>query len=463
MSEAEKSVVKVESVQEVSKQSVQAHLSKTHSDYWKTRVFRQSYTRAGARYECPDYAVKIQFDGRRETFPLKTANKAQASGDAAKIYASLVANGWEPTLAEFKPEIVKERKAGTVGEVIVAASAEATVRPRSLAQYVGAFRQLAAEIAGIGGGKDRFAYRSPAYHEWLAKVDAVPLSDLTPDLVKAWRARRIAAKTDPRERRSAEVSANTTIRQAKALFGAKLIGSIRASVELPLVLPFEGVPVSKLKSRFRPEVSAEWLFNAGTADLAKDRPEEFKALVLCLLAGLRRAEADTLTWPQIDLEEGKVSVRTTEFFAPKSEDGEREIDLSPDAVALFRGFLAAPDKDPVFVLKGGLAKPSCRYQYYRADCAPFRTWQKLTAWLSSKGVHARKAVHTLRKQAGALIHQWHGIEAARAFLGHSDIATTSDFYVGRKPKTTVDFTAHKPKGENVVGFNAGEGKEGGVA
>ncbi len=46
--------------------------------------------------------------------------------------------------------------------------------------------------------------------------------------------------------------------------------------------------------------------------------------------------------------------------------------------------------------------------------------------------------------------------AARAFLGHSDIATTSDFYVGKKPKTTVDFTAHKPNSENVVGFNAGE-------
>ena len=456
MSETKKSGVKSESGQEVAKQSGQAPLSKTHSDYWKSRVLKQSYTRDGERFTCPDYAVRIQFAGRRELFPLGTANKSTAAGKAAKIYASLVANGWGPTLAEFKPEIVKERKAGTVGEVIVAASEEATVRPRSLAQYVGAFRQLAAEIAGVDGGKDRYAYRSPAYGEWLAKVDAVPLSAITPELVKAWRARRIAAKTDPRERRSAEVSANTTIRQAKALFGAKLIGSIRASVELPAVLPFEGVPVSKLKSRFRPEVSAEWLFNVGTTDLAKDRPEEFKALVLCLLAGLRRAEADTLTWSQIDLAEGKVFVRTTEFFAPKSEDGEREIDLSPDAVALFRGFLDASDKDPVFVLKGGPAKPSCRYQYYRADCAPFQTWHKLTAWLSSKGVHARKAVHTLRKQAGALIHQWHGIEAARAFLGHSDIATTSDFYVGRKPKTTVDFTAHKPKGENVVGFNAGE-------
>ena len=157
MSETKKSGVKSESGQEVAKQSGQAPLSKTHSDYWKSRVLKQSYTRDGERFTCPDYAVRIQFAGRRELFPLGTANKSTAAGKAAKIYASLVANGWGPTLAEFKPEIVKERKAGTVGEVIVAASEEATVRPRSLAQYVGAFRQLAAEIAGVDGGKDRYA------------------------------------------------------------------------------------------------------------------------------------------------------------------------------------------------------------------------------------------------------------------------------------------------------------------
>jgi len=424
---------------------------KTSVEYWKTKV-RPRVIRGRKTGEL---YVRFFEAGREAWVCLDTANQVKAAASARDYWVKMKAIGLPALLAELAPD-KKPTKAGTVGEVIVAASKEATVRPRSLAQYVGAFRQLAAEIAGVDGGKDRYAYRSPVYREWLAKVDAVPLSGITPELVKAWRARRIAAKTDPRERRSAEVSANTTIRQAKALFGAKLIGSIRASVELPAVLPFEGVAVSKLKSRFRAEVSAEWLFNVGTAELASDRPEEFKALVLCLLAGLRRAEADTLTWSQIDLAEGKLFVRTTEFFAPKSEDGEREIDLSPDAVALFRGFLEAPDKDPVFVLKGGPAKPSCRYQYYRADCAPFQTWHKLTAWLSSKGVHARKAVHTLRKQAGALIHQWHGIEAARAFLGHSDIATTSDFYVGRKPKTTVDFTAHKPTGENVVGFKASE-------
>ena len=70
------------------------------------------------------------------------------------------------------------------------------------------------------------------------------------------------------------------------------------------------------------------------------------------------------------------------------------------------------------------------YAHYR--CAP--TFDKLIAWLRSKGVTGEKPLHTLRKEFGSLIAQKFGIFAAQQMLGHSDITTTSQHYIEVKEK-----------------------------
>ena len=97
------------SVQEVSKHfdsstEPQGHYGKTDIRYWQTAVFRQSYTRNGLAHRASEWAIKIQHVGRRETFPLGTANRAAAAAKAKNIYLSLHASGWETTLAKFKPK-----------------------------------------------------------------------------------------------------------------------------------------------------------------------------------------------------------------------------------------------------------------------------------------------------------------------------------------------------------------------
>ena len=70
---------------------------------------------------------------------------------------------------------------------------------------------------------------------------------------------------------------------------------------------------------------------------------------------------------------------------------------------------------------------------YRAD----EVFVKLTAWLRVQGVTARKPLHEMRKELGALITQEHGIYAASRTLRHSNVATTAGHYAEKKERTTV--------------------------
>ena len=75
------------------------HFSKSDIRYWQGAVFRQTYTRNWHTFVTKDWAMKVAHEGRRETFPLGKPNKGAAAARARDIYLSLVAVGWESTLA----------------------------------------------------------------------------------------------------------------------------------------------------------------------------------------------------------------------------------------------------------------------------------------------------------------------------------------------------------------------------
>ena len=114
----EKWVLEVlKSVQEVSKQSAGARYGKTDVRYWRKRIFRPSYTRNGSRCSVGHYAVKLQYAGRRESIPQETANSEIAAQKAREIYLFLKANGWDQTIAKFKPSKRRaDSEIETVGE-----------------------------------------------------------------------------------------------------------------------------------------------------------------------------------------------------------------------------------------------------------------------------------------------------------------------------------------------------------
>ncbi len=159
-------------------------------------------------------------------------------------------------------------------------------------------------------------------------------------------------------------------------------------------------------------------------------PQQYLALFLCLWAGLRRKEADLLLWDQVDFERGQIHVRRTEFFQPKTDESQRDIDLPAGAMEVLHGFKIHRAK---FVLEGSDPNPAATYDYYRCD----RTWRDLHDWLRAKGVTQQKAIHSLRKESGSLIASSYGIEAARQHLGHRDIRTTSAHYVEKKKRVEI--------------------------
>lgn len=422
--------------QEVAKQSGQASPSRFHVDYWKERLYRKTFTRDGVRQEVPEWSVRLQHLGRREAFALASANASTAAVKAKAIATFLEANGWSATLARFKPSMAAKADVCTVGEFLADVGARSHLKPMTVRRYAVKLRKMVADLAKVDAGvkgrakRAKFDYMNGGRKAWLAKIDGQPLDLLTPDVVNAWRNHYVAkAGTDPVARKSAERSAASYLRCARSLFTPDVTAVLH--VKLP-ANPFAGV---KLKDpgpqRYHSEINPEWLLACAGRELRQKEPQQYLALFLCLWAGLRRKEADLLTWEQIDFKQGQIHIRRTVHFEPKTEESQREIDLAPEALDVLRSFKKGSASE--FVLHGAQPNPAATYDYYRCDCI----WRDLNAWLRGKGVRQQKAIHSLRKESGSLIASAHGIEAARQHLGHRDIRTTSSHYVDKKKRVEV--------------------------
>jgi integrase len=411
--------------------------AKTHQDYWKTRIKRCTFTgRDGEKYSPPEYYVRMFHLGRETWFSLDTANQSAATIKARDIYLSLIASGWEATLARFKPSPISKADVCSVGEFLADVGARSHLKPMTVRRYAVKLRKMVADIAKVEAGvkgrakRAKYDYMKGGRNAWLAKVDSQPLNLLTPDAVNAWRNHYVAkAGSDPMARKSAERSAASYLRCARSLFTREVTAMLH--VKLP-ANPFAGV---KLKDpgpqRYHSEINPEWLLACAGDELRLDQPQQYLALFLCLWAGLRRKEADLLTWAQIDFQDGLIHIRRTVYFEPKTEESQRDIDLAPEAIDVLRSFKKGSTSE--FVLDGAQPNPAATYDYYRCDCI----WRDLNAWLRGKGVRQQKAIHSLRKESGSLIASVHGIEAARQHLGHRDIRTTSSHYVDKKKRVEV--------------------------
>ena len=152
--------------------------------------------------------------------------------------------------------------------------------------------------------------------------------------------------------------------------------------------PFAGLKLRDPGAqRYLSEISPEWLLARADSELRESHPQQYLALVLCLWAGLRRKEADLLTWAQVDAQQRQIHIRRTEHFEPKSDESERSVDLSSPVFDCIWSFKASSDSN--FVLDGAEPDTSATYDYYRCD----KTWRDLNAWLRAKGIKQRKPVH----------------------------------------------------------------------
>lgn len=110
---------------------------------------------------------------------------------ARDIYLSLVAKGWSATLAELAPSrsveaVRSEVGPRTVGNFIAEVERTSNLKTKTFRRYAQYFRMLAAHIQGVKTDASRYNYYGGGLTSWRERVDAIPLSAITPAAVADW-------------------------------------------------------------------------------------------------------------------------------------------------------------------------------------------------------------------------------------------------------------------------------------
>jgi integrase len=424
--------------------------SKSDARYWQGVIYRPTYTTPEGKKEVPDWAVRMQCQGRRGFFVLETPERRQAAAKARDIYLSLKSIGWEQTIQRYNPSqpagtqsieplpvmIEPKFEELTVGKFLIAAKAVSTVDARTIEDYCRAFRTIIANaiLRDYSAEKQKRKEKRLAWHE---KVSAVPLAKLTPEVVAKWKIEYLRrAAGDPVQLRRAKNNVNSTMRKAKSLYSKKLLPLI--GLKVPIANPFEGVAFEPRTSmRYRSGFDFEQIIglamNGSVDGSVSPLPfEQWKIFLLASMAGLRRNEIDKLEWAAFRWDECLISIQATTSFRPKSEESLADVEVDPEFMSLFREYRDKTNGD--FVIYSPVkARTGTKNCHYRAE----KQFRELLQWLRSAGVPGTCAIHTLRKEYGSQMCAKHGIYAASRALRHADIHITSMHYLDKRERSTL--------------------------
>ena len=413
-------------------------LSKTHADHWFSRLRKRSYLnhKTGTVIEIPDWQVRMKRDGRDGWFNLSTPNQAVAAKKAKEIYTFLEANGWEATLAKYKPRTAPD------GEITVEEFAEV---------YRGSLKRI--EYPPSKPTSERYL-KSLSF--LCRRVNVRQLSNLTAEKVKCFVGDYLAeGRNECRDEGSVKISCNAILRNAGALFSKQMLGEFQ-SAGLSLVNPFVGqklrrVTIKAYSPLKREALDAIWRDAVKLRDgdpeahpparkprgrwqdpdLRKPHPEAHAILLLELGIGLRRNEADKAQWDWFFTDkEGRhyLEVKATPYFMPKSKE-RRVIPVEP---LLYQAIQETRSQVSLFVVGGRLPRiyseeNAPKNLVYRCDLHH----RALASWLRTRhGIEDDKPCHLLRKEFGSYVATSFGLFAAQRMLGHSSPSVTESFYAG---------------------------------
>lgn len=401
-------------------------LSKTHKDYWRARLEKRCYTSAGKLAEVNEWSVRVQHLGKRRGIALGTSNAEAAAVKARDFYLAVCAKGWDAAEAEFNPEMIVRHDDPTVGQFLQEVEAKADLKSKTFRNYSSYFRRIVADIFGLGETSDKFSHRNGKRKAWVEKVDKVRLAAVTPARIEEWRKRYIrAAEDNPVRQGSATRSANSYLRCARSLFSKQWLRKLK--VRLPEVLPFHEIVIKKSRPpKYQSTINPAKLLQEARGNLAALNPEAYKVFLLAFGAGLRKGEIDALECKHLRLDHGVVVVEPTEFHDTKTEESEAAVEVDQVLAQELKRLM--PVASRFYVVADAPPRPGLNRQYYRAESV----FQGLYKWLSEQGVKTPRPLHTLRKEFGSMINSRFGLFAAMTALRHSNITTTSEYYVDNK-------------------------------
>ena len=286
-----------------------------------------------------------------------------------------------------------------------------------------ALRHLAAGVMGLP--KLGINQTKQQQTDWRTKVEAFPVNDFTVVGIDRFRQKELReCGNDHKRRGSTSTTLNSYLRAAKGVFTKKLLPHY-ADLILPDPLPFCVIaPLPEPSHRYSSKIHAANLVATAKKTLKKFDAEAWIAFLLVFGAGLRREEVDKLQWEQVDLEEARIHIRTTEFFRPKAKNSEAWVDLSSQVVKELAAYRVR-NPESRFVLPGRAIGGKIR-------C--LKVFRRLMNWLKLQGVKDRTPLHTLRKEAGSLVFKEGGsIDRTAEFL-RNDPRVAREHYIGRKER-----------------------------
>jgi integrase len=426
-------------------------LGRTHQDYWQKRLVKRSYESDGETITIQSWQVRIAHLGRREWFNLDCNNKTDAAVKARNIFLSLVSEGWEKSLARYKPAMVVAR-----GDMTITEFSE--------------FYREAVEKVEDPPSKPTLERYLKGLSFLCRAVHVRRVSGLTPEKIKEFRGNYLAdGRREKRDPESVKVSCNAVLRNAGALFSKQMLAQYHA-MGLQATNPFlgqklRGVEIKPYSALLPEKLNLIWKDAGKLRDGDPDAPEiqknkggrpkkgeqrkkaekrkrwvmahdfgpphlaEYAILLLELGLGLRRNEADKAEkqWFWTDAS-GRhfITVKQTQFFTPKSKES-RDIPVDGplyDAIKAVMDGHVSPFVVPGPLPKQHSFKDSPKNLVYRLD----RHHRNLTAWLRQRGINDDKPCHRLRKEFGSFVATSFGLFHAQRFLGHSSPAVTEAFY-----------------------------------
>ena len=413
-------------------------LSKTTALYWQ----KKAYLETKGDWASDHYHVRIQAHGVRRKVSLKATTKESAGREALEFYVDVLANGWKETVSEPTPGVTDCGGAAltTMGDWISQASPVSHARGTTVGKYAESLRTIVGEILDLKGA------RKP---EAKSRINGFPVASLSKKVLQGWINTRLERLKllDPITCARGQNTIRTNVRNSRALFSESIREAIKEQHGVEMEDPFAGLRLPKAQiTRYTTRFSAELLLKTAAAELggappaggeeeAISRYEQWKILYLALVAGLRYNEIDKLRVRDICLDSGRISIRAHSNFQPKAAASEGDVLVGDTAKEVMLGMLENCHGE-WFVRE----ERSNRNKSYRTGCHHDR----LLIWLrsySEKGscplADVPKPLHELRKEAGNLVNNSHGLNEAKNFLRHANIAVTATYYVGTKGGITT--------------------------
>ncbi|HEY0551228.1 MAG TPA: tyrosine-type recombinase/integrase [Verrucomicrobiae bacterium] len=363
------------------------------------------------------YYGRFRFRGKQVLRNLGTEIKAVAEKRLRDIYKEFEAGRFAAT------EDSKLRRAlATIGELAAAYRVAAQSRrlsPSTIEQNIGSLGVIIRKVQGAGVDP-------------LAQCTTL----LTPKLVQDYQSKLLtAAGADKLAQDRAATTANSTLRQARCLFGKK-IRPLYTGLKLPdlgAFLAYPPLPCAKKRYQLPPAELIERTIRNATADvehagqkfpaLKTSDPNAYRAFLLAIAAGERKAEIghSRHSWIRKG-DDGRYTMTITlsADFRTKGKVS-RPIPLEDHVVheleALrIRQLPGAEAEADGYILDGNKTE--------RTELC----FRRLNARMTALGWATEKKIHELRKYYGSLVAMRHGLYAAQKLLGHKDPKVTSDSY-----------------------------------